>query len=53
MRRTLYAAEKDRRRQQYINGWLNRFSIFFIGVMPTSVRMLVKHKMLDKNIRKP
>lgn len=42
-----------RRRQQYINGWLNRFSIFFIGVMPTSVRMLVKHKMLDKNIRKP
>lgn len=42
-----------RRRKQYINGWLNRFSIFFIGVMPSCVRMLVKHKMLDKNIRKP
>lgn len=41
-----------RHKQQYINGWLNRFSIFFIGIMPTCVRMLVKHKLLDKNIRK-
>ena len=38
-------------RKQYINGFLNRFSIFFIAIMPTRVRMLVKHKMLDKNIR--
>lgn len=42
-----------RRRSQYINGWLNRFSIFFVGVMPDCVRMMVKHKLLDKNIRKP
>lgn len=42
-----------RGRSQYINGWLNRFSIFFIGVMPDCVRMLVKRKLLDKNIRKP
>lgn len=40
------------RRKQYINGLLNRLSIFFVGVMPTSVRMMVKHKLLDKNIRK-
>lgn len=41
-----------RKKKQYINGWLNRFSIFFVGITPTWVRMLVKHKMLDKNIRK-
>lgn len=38
-------------RKQYINGWLNRFSIFFVGILPTSIRMMVKHKMLDKNIK--
>ena len=41
-----------RKKQQYINGWLNKFSIFFVGIMPTQVRMMVKHKLLDKNIRK-
>jgi short-subunit dehydrogenase len=40
-------------RMQYVNGLLNRISIVFVGVMPTSVRMLVKHKMLDKGISKP
>lgn len=39
-----------RKKKQYINGALNRFSIFFIGVLPTSVRMLVKHKLLDRGI---
>ena len=39
-----------RGKKQYINGWLNRFSIFFIAVTPTWVRMLVKRKMLDKGI---
>ena len=39
-----------RKKKQYINGGLNRFAIFFIGIMPTPVRMLVKHKMLDKGI---
>jgi short-subunit dehydrogenase len=40
-------------RRQYINGLLNRISILFVGLMPTSVRMLIKHKMLDKGIVKP
>ena len=37
-------------KKQYINGWLNRFSIFFVSIMPTPVRMLVKRKLLDKGI---
>lgn len=37
-------------RKQYINGLLNRLSIFFVGIAPTPLRMLVKRKMLDKNI---
>lgn len=39
-----------RKRKQYINGWLNRLSIFFIGITPTPVRMLVKHKLLDRGV---
>lgn len=38
-------------RKQYINGLLNRFSIFFIGILPTKARMMVKHRMLDRGIR--
>lgn len=38
-------------KQQYINGWLNRFSIFLVGITPTSIRMMIKHRMLDKNIK--
>lgn len=37
-------------KKQYINGWLNRFSIFFVAILPTPIRMLIKRKMLDKNI---
>lgn len=37
-------------KKQYINGLINRLSIFFVGITPTWVRMLVKHKMLDKGI---
>lgn len=40
-------------RKQYINGWLNRISIFFVAIMPTPVRMMIKHRMLDKNITRP
>lgn len=40
-------------KKQYINGWLNRISIVFVASMPTPVRMLVKHRMLDKNITRP
>lgn len=39
-----------KKRKQYINGGLNRFSIFFIGVLPTPLRMMVKHRLLDKGI---
>lgn len=39
-----------RGKKQYINGWLNRLSIFFVAVTPTPVRMMVKHRMLDKGI---
>ena len=39
-----------RGKMQYINGWLNRLSIFFVSITPTPVRMMVKRKMLDKNI---
>lgn len=37
-----------RGKKQYINGMLNRFSIFFVAIMPTRVRMLVKHRLLDR-----
>lgn len=37
-------------RKQYINGFINRFSIFFVAVMPTPVRMLIKRRMLDRGI---
>lgn len=39
-----------KKRKQYINGWLNRFSIFFVAILPTSIRMMVKHRMLDRGI---
>lgn len=40
-------------KKQYINGWLNRLSIFAVGIMPTCVRMQIKRRMLDKNIVRP
>ena len=39
-----------KKKKQYINGWLNRFSIFFVGILPTSIRMMIKHQLLDKGI---
>lgn len=42
-----------RGRSQYINGLLNRISILAVGCTPRPVRMLVKHRMLDRNIRRP
>lgn len=39
-----------KKRKQYINGGLNRLSIFFVGILPTPVRMAVKHQLLDKGI---
>ena len=39
-------------KKQYINGGLNRLSIFFIGITPTPLRMLVKRKLLDRGIKR-
>lgn len=38
-------------KKQYINGLLNRFSIFFVSILPTRVRLLIKRRMLDKGIK--
>jgi hypothetical protein len=38
---------------QYVNGIINRLGIVFVGITPACIRMLVKHLMLDKNIRRP
>lgn len=40
-------------RQQYINGILNRIAILAVGCTPTRIRMQVKHRLLDRGIRKP
>lgn len=37
-----------RRRRQYINGVLNRISIVAVGATPSWIRMMVKHRLLDK-----
>ena len=37
-------------KMQYINGLLNRISILAVGVTPTPVRMMVKHRLLDRGI---
>lgn len=42
-----------RRKMQYIDGIVNRIGIFAVGISPTWIRMLVKHKMLDKEITRP
>ena len=40
-----------RGKMQYINGFINRLAIFFVGILPTRARMVVKHRMLDKDIK--
>lgn len=34
-------------KKQYINGIINRFAIFVVGILPTRIRLIVKHKLLD------
>ena len=41
-----------RRRKQYINGLLNRISIFFVGALPDCLRIQVKRHLLDRLNRK-
>jgi 2-hydroxycyclohexanecarboxyl-coA dehydrogenase len=38
-----------RKKPQYINGLFNRISIFFVAVLPSQVKLLVKHRLLDRN----
>ncbi|MBD5369895.1 MAG: SDR family NAD(P)-dependent oxidoreductase [Bacteroides sp.] len=41
-----------RGRMQYINGLTNRLAILFIGLLPTCLRMQVKHRLIDRGITK-
>lgn len=41
-----------RGKKQYINGFINRLAIVAVGMTPTGVRMLIKHKMLDRDIKR-
>lgn len=41
-----------RGKKQYINGIINRISIVAVAIQPTWVRMLIKHKMLDRGIKR-
>ncbi len=36
------------KKKQYINGFINRFSIVFVAMLPSKIRLIVKHKLLDK-----
>lgn len=38
-----------RKKPQYINGLFNRLSIFCIAILPSRIKLLVKHRLLDKN----
>lgn len=36
-------------KKQYINGFINRLAIVAVALLPDSMRLIVKHKLLDKN----
>ena len=36
-------------KKQYINGFINRLAIVAVAILPDSMRLIVKHKLLDKN----
>lgn len=40
-----------KRRKQYINGLINRLAIIFVGALPDWIRIQVKRRMLDRQIR--
>ncbi|MDE6715325.1 MAG: SDR family NAD(P)-dependent oxidoreductase [Muribaculaceae bacterium] len=37
-----------RKKKQYVNGLINRVAIVAVALLPTRMRLIVKHKMLDK-----
>lgn len=39
-----------KRRQQYINGLLNRLAIVFVASLPRRLRLTIKHRLLDRGI---
>ena len=40
-------------KKQYVNGLINRIGIVLVGAMPECVRVQVKRRLLDRNIRRP
>ena len=36
------------RKKQYINGFINRLAIVTVSLLPDRIRLIVKHRMLDK-----
>ena len=36
-------------KKQYINGFINRLAIVAVALLPDGMRLIVKHKLLDKN----
>lgn len=42
-----------KRRQQYINGLLNRLSIVAVASLPRRLRLTIKHRLLDRGISRP
>lgn len=41
------------RRQQYINGLLNRLAIVAVASLPRRLRLAIKHRLLDRGITRP
>lgn len=39
-----------KRRRQYVNGLLNRIAIVAVSLLPDRLRLIVKHRLLDKQI---
>lgn len=37
-------------KNQYINGFINRLSILFVSILPARIRMMIKHRLLDRGI---
>ncbi len=41
-----------KRRRQYVNGLVNRLAIVVVSILPDKLRLIVKHKLLDKNVKR-
>lgn len=41
-----------KRRRQYVNGLVNKLAIVVVSILPDRLRLIVKHKLLDKNVKR-